>query len=398
MTNVEKVSYAHKEVIFPKKEYTERLSKVRKQMKSSDLNGFLAFEPACHFYLTGFQSINSTDYRVLVITLDKDPSLIVWGDSELPAAYITTWLSGENIIGYSTGEDNIKVTHRVLENLGLKNKKIGLEEDSSLLTPEAYNRLTGTFDAQFVNSSNLVKGVMSLKSEGEIEYIRKAAGITEKGMSAAIDSIKEGVTDNEVAKEASQAMLAAGSEYMCMQPIVTSGMRSGIPHSTHRRVKLEKGDSVLLEMSGCYNRYNAPMMRSAFVGKPTKRAKEISVGCKIALDNVLNALGPGKTFDEVAKAGKKGISEIKEPIIFHKVYGYSIGIGFPPTWADNGELLILEGDDRKLKPGMVFHHTMSVRDPGKYGIALSETSLITESGCEVLTSFDRELFQIPALK
>ena len=146
-------------------------------------------------------------------------------------------------------------------------------------------------------------------------------------------------------------------------------------------------------MSGVFNRYHAPMMRTVFIGEPTKRVYEMFNGCKIALGKILTVMAPGKTFDEVAKAGKEGISLIKDPIVWHKTYGYSIGIGFPPTWADNNDLRILEGDQRKLKTGMVFHHTMSVRDPGKHGVALSETTMVTESGCEVLTNFDRNLFQ-----
>lgn len=382
--------YIHMEVPFPVQVYKTRLDKVRKEMESRNLDGLIAFSAAVQFYLTGYQSKNTSSYRALIIPLKDSPFLIVW-ELEIPGAQLTSWLNNENLIGYPNNYLGIETTKNILHKMGLKNKNIGIEEDSVLFRD--YNAITNGFSANYFNSSDLVREIMSIKSKGEIDFIRKAALITEKGMKAAINTIQEGVTDNDVAKEAYYAMVGAGSEYFSSQPFVTSGIRSGIPHTTFNRVKIKKGESVLLEMSGVFNRYHAPMMRTVFIGEPTKRVYEMFNGCKIALGKILSVMAPGKTFDEVSKAGKEGISLIKDPIVWHKTYGYSIGIGFPPTWADNNDLRILEGDQRKLKTGMVFHHTMSVRDQGKYGVALSETTVVTESGCEVLTNFDRNLFQ-----
>lgn len=382
--------YIHMELPFPVQVYKTRLDKVRKQMESHNLDGLIAFSAAAQFYLTGYQSMNTSSYRALIIPLKGSPFLIVW-ELEIPGAQLNSWLNNENLIGYPNDYHGVETTKNILHKMDLKNKNIGIEEDSLLF--RNYNAITNGFPANYFNSSDLVRGIMSIKSKVEIDFIRKAALITEKGMEAAINTIQEGVTDNDVAKEAYYTMVGAGSEYFSSQPFVTSGMRSGIPHTTFNRVKIKKGESVLLEMSGVFNRYHAPMMRTVFIGEPTKRVYEMFNGCKIALGKILSVMAPGKTFDEVSKAGKEGISLIKDPIVWHKTYGYSIGIGFPPTWADNNDLRILEGDQRKLKTGMVFHHTMSVRDPGKYGIALSETTMVTESGCEVLTNFDRNLFQ-----
>ena len=100
------------------------------------------------------------------------------------------------------------------------------------------------------------------KSPREIEYIRRAARITDAGVTAAIDAAREGATDNDVAAAANRAMFDAGTEYMCISPIVTSGARSGVLHSTHKRNTLEKEDSVCVELGGCYQRYTAPIMRN----------------------------------------------------------------------------------------------------------------------------------------
>ena len=153
-------------------------------------------------------------------------------------------------------------------------------------------------------------------------------------MAAAIDVAREGASDNDMAAAASEALVAAGSEYMCVSPIITSGRRSGILHSTHKRNRLEKGDVVLLEMGGCIHRYTAPTMRTVFIGEPPAEARRMAEACLTALGNVLATIRAGITSDEVAQAGWEGMNLAGDDFVFHGSFGYAVGAGFPPTWAD----------------------------------------------------------------
>ena len=204
-------------------------------------------------------------------------------------------------------------------------------------------------------------------------------------MAAAIDAAREGATDNDMAAAASEALIAAGSEYMCLSPVVTSGRRSGILHSTHKRNRLETGDVVLLEMGGCIHRYSAPTMRTVFIGEPPAEAMRMAEACLTALGNILNTIRAGATADEVAQVGWENILSAGDGFVFHGNFGYAIGAGFPPTWADDTGA-IMSGIDTVLRPGMVFHHPVALRRMGRYGTAFSETTVVTEDGCEVLTS------------
>jgi Xaa-Pro aminopeptidase len=113
--------------------------------------------------------------------------------------------------------------------------------------------------------------------------------------------------------------------------------------------------------------------------------------CHRALDNVLAAIRPGVTADEVARAGWQGLASAGKDLVFHGNFGYAVGAGFPPTWAD-GTARIELGVQTRLQSGMVFHHPVALRKLGQYGVALSETSVVTEDGCEVLTDVERQLF------
>jgi Xaa-Pro dipeptidase len=316
--------------------------------------------------------------------------MLAW-ELELPSALASSWV--EDGAAYHTGGDKFQVTRRVLAQHGLLGGTIGIERDSPYLSALEQDRLATALDGcALADGSGIVKQLPRVKSPQEIAYIRAAGGTTAAGMRAAIEAATAGATDNQVAAAAHQAMIAAGSEYPCGAPIVTTGPRSGIPHTTHRRIRIEPGDPVWIELAGCYQRYNAPLMRTVFVGQPPAGARQLADASLASLDAVLATVRPGLTFNEVAVAGARALPLDDASIVFHQTSGYSIGLGFPPSWADDETLVVQHGNQTVLEPGMVFHATMGLRRNGQYGAVTSETIAVTEAGCAVLTDFSRQYF------
>ena len=103
-------------------------------------------------------------------------------------------------------------------------------------------------------------------------------------------------------------------------------------------------------------------------------------------------MGPGIAARDAAEAGWRELKTAGEDLVFHGTFGYGIGAGFPPNWADASGF-IRSDQDTVLEPGMVFHHPVAVRRLGEFGVAFSETSVITDDGCEVLTQGPRELIE-----
>ena len=106
-----------------------------------------------------------------------------------------------------------------------------------------------------MDGTGLVEAGRAIKSAEEIALIRQACRITEAGAVAALDAIRPGVTENAVSSAAYAAMMAQGSDFFAGDPIVTSGWRSGVAHLTFGNRRLEPGDTILLELSGCHRRY-----------------------------------------------------------------------------------------------------------------------------------------------
>ena len=376
------------EPAFPVEEYEARLAAVRQEMRERDVEVLVVQHPPNVLYLTGYQTFSPNFGECLVVPLEGDPTMIV-PSPELGGALVHTWLDDRR--GYVPDRSNAQYIADTLREKNLDGAKVGVEKGSHGLPAGTYDGLVGALPkTQFVDGSGIVEAVKTVKSPREIEHIRAAAQTTKAGMAAAIDVARAGANDNDMAAAASEAIVAAGSEYMCLSPVVTSGRRSGILHSTHKRNRLEKGDVVLLEMGGCIHRYSAPTMRTVFIGDPPAEAKRTAEACLTALGNVLSTIRAGVTADEVAQAGWEGMKLAGDGFVFHGNFGYAIGAGFPPTWADDTGA-IMSGIDTVLRPGMVFHHPIALRRMGRYGTAFSETTVVTEDGCEVLTSSPREI-------
>ncbi len=102
-------------------------------------------------------------------------------------------------------------------------------------------------------------------------------------------------------------------------------------------------------------------------------------------------IGPGVRAEDVDRAARGTIERLGFGEFFHQRTGYSIGLGYPPTWTERGMFSLNRGDVDLLEPGMVFHVIPALLLPGIGGFGFSETVLVTELGCDVLTSNPRSL-------
>src|SRR5688500_2965984 len=224
--------------------------------------------------------------------------------------------------------------------------------------------------------------------------MKKSAAANDAGMQAGLDAVREGASENDVAAAIMHAAIKAGSEYLGMDPFVTSGPRSGVPHTTWRRRKIENGDLVALETTACYNRYHTATFRTGGVGRVPHLALDMYKTCDEALSAAIDAMRVGRTCADVHNACQAVIDRDGFTGSYRKRTGYSIGISFAPDWGE-GNILGLNHDIHvPLQPGMVFHVPVALREWGKFTVAVSETVLVTESGARPLGKLKREMRRV----
>lgn len=378
-------------VVFPKSEYEQRISQVRSRMREEGLDALLVTEHCNLFYLTGYYTFGSGNYACLVLPLGGEPTLQVCS-LELAAAVVNTWVMdiaasvwqqqfGEK---FGAGEQ----LAAIMKDKGLEDKRLGVEMSRRGLLVSVYQSLQLHLPrANLVDASALVDELTYVKSALELDCLRKAGEYTAAGIEASYAAARSGATDNDIARAGYDAMIAAGSEFMSVQPIVTSGARSSFLHQTYRRTRIEADDIVFLEYSGCHHRYNAPLMRTIVTGKPTECMLRIADAVEQTLSSTIAALKPGRTFHDIAVCAKNAHAAVDDDMYFFGSYGYGVGIGFPPTWG--GSLHLTEGDERVLLQGMTLHLPIVFAVPGKFAVAFSETVVVTDDGCEPIVKHPR---------
>ena len=374
---------------FSASEYQDRIKSVRLTMEAAQIEVLLISEPANIYYLAGFSTFAVYDAYTMILPLHGAPAIHVY-PTEIPAAW-STWVEDIYPFDWSQMDSIGSQLAVILKERALEGKNVGMELTRGGFVPKTFEELKGLLPTNtFCDASEVVLETRLIKSPQEIDYMRKAGQITAKGVNASLAAVGVGLTDTEIAKVGHEAMLGAGSDFFCMDPIVNSGYRSSWHHATHRRVMLQQGDVVYMEYGGCYQRYTSPMMRTAVIGTPSTEILRITEVVKQTLTLTIQNAKAGRTGHDVAMAVKPAFEALMPEVWFMGVLGYSVGAGFPPTWADH-ITLIGEGVETILQPGMTFHLPIMFRVPGKFGIGLSETIAITEGDCEILTEQDQNL-------
>lgn len=375
---------------FPLEEYERRLRAVREEMERRGLSALVLFGPENLFYLLGFESIGFSSFQLALIPAVAEPLLLV-REMEAPGAVRSSWIASAPVT-VTDGDDHVAAAVAFLRGAVADHSRLGIERTASFCTAVTYLAIVdGLTGIDVADGSGIVESVRRTKSSVEIDFIRRAARYTEAGMRAAMDTIRAGVTENDVAAAAAAAIYSAGSEYMCSAPIVTSGPRSGIAHTTFARRRLAQGDAILVELGAVHGRYAGPLMRTAVIGPPSKLILDMFDTCERALSAAICSIRPGVTAGSVHAECQRVIDASGFSANFRKRLGYSVGVGFPPDWGEGHIIDLSHGATTILEPGMVFHMPPALREHLVAGVGCSETVLVTGEGVEVITEFPREL-------
>jgi Xaa-Pro aminopeptidase len=381
------------ELAFTEAEFDRRLAGTRAGMSERGLDLLLVFTPENVSYLTGYETIGYSSFLCLLVPREGTPRMIV-REMELDVAHATTWLS--EFATVSDTQDPIEIASGIVAELARSGAAVGVEETSPFVSARTWRGVVDSLTrigAQPVDGSGLVEPVRRVKSDEELVLIREACDLAVAGMDAAVNAVQSGVTENQVASVAFTAMVDGGSDFLSGGPIVTSGVRGSIAHTTFGNRTILDGDAVLVELGGCRRRYGGALMRTVGVGGGGDRFSELATVLDEALDAAIAAIAPGRTCGSVDAACRTHIEGAGLGRWFRKRTGYSMGVAFAPDWGEGHIASMRDGDDMVLEPGMAFHLPPAVRLPGETVYGVSETIVVTANGCDVLTDFPRRLMR-----
>ncbi|MDQ2701041.1 MAG: Xaa-Pro peptidase family protein [Actinomycetota bacterium] len=387
-----------KELAFPAEEYFRRMARVQERMADQGIDVLCCFNIASSCYLTGYDSHMAPTYQVTVLPVKGAP-IFTCAELEAPVVNFHAVIEDVRVFDWTKASDTATSLAELLIELGHSTDKIALElkNDENFAVGRAcdaftYMKLTELLPgADFVDGTRLVLEERLIKTEQELDYMREAGKMTWAALQASLEVTEDGVNENVIAAAAYHGATTAGSELMSIDPMLITGPRTGLmPHIPYRRHVVNAGDLVYMEYTGTFWRYNAPSMRSAVIGTPSARQQELADVSIEVLNTIIAEARPGRSGDDVAQIAGK-LWEKVPGSWFHGGFGYAIGMALQPSWTEQA-VYIAEGAERELEAGMCFHLPINPMYPGEFGLGFSESIVITEDGCEVLTpGLDLEL-------
>ncbi|MBZ7924277.1 M24 family metallopeptidase [Ensifer adhaerens] len=374
---------------------------MQERMKAANIDVVVSQDPANMCWLTGYDGWSFYVPQCVLVHVDEELPIWFGRAQDEKSAILTTGLPSRNIVPFSEylvqnpdGHPYDELAQLIRER-GWSRARIGVEMDAHFYTARCHEHLVrGLPGAAFCNNRDLVNWARLIKSDAEMVLIREAGVICSHAMERAISKMRPGVPQNEVIAELYHAQIKGvdglGGDYAAICPLMPVGEGTATPHLTWTEDPLPDTGLAILEIAGVRRRYHAALTRTVHFGKPPQIYLDVAKAIVDGVDAGLDAARSGNSAEQVEAAWQNVLRSRgfkKESRV-----GYPVGLAYPPDWGER-TVSLRPGDKTELQPGMCFHFMAGVW-LGDFGLAISESFVVTDKGGEKLCSSPRELIVI----
>ena len=302
----------------------------------------------------------------------------------------------------------------------IKKKKIGTEMDVLPATQmQEYQEVFSDFE--FVNVSPLILEQRQTKDASEVHKLKKACEVMDAGHKAALLTLKEGITELELAAAVENAHRLAGHEgtffirqpdfFMSTGPIASGpnlykisgavytitgvGLSALVPAGPSRR-PISKGDLIIIDVPTLVNGYHADQTRTYILGKAPQKVKTLYGKLKEIADYLIGEITPGMTCSQIYQMAIGKSKELKIADAFlnfgkgrkSRMIGHGIGLEL------NEPPILSTYNNSQISDGFVLALDMHMMDENVGVVKLEDMILVTNNGNQILTKSPRDLFEI----
>jgi len=369
---------------FSKEEFSKRKQSVLKSMKEQNLDALLMFRQESMYWLTGYDTFGYVFFQTLI--LDQTGNVILLTRApDLRQAQNTSNIENIRIWVDKDGINPTDDLKKILNELNLKNKNIGIEYEAYGMTGRNALRLNKSLDnyCRVEDQSELITKLRVIKSDEELVYVRKAAELADRALDEAWKYTKAGASEAKILAEMQKAVLEGGGDYPANEYIIGSGDNALLCRYQSEKRNLSPTDQLSLEWAGTFKHYHSAMFRTIPIGKADSKHIKMHEACVEALNNCVKTLKPGNTAGEVFDAHAKTFDDLGFNKARMNACGYSLGSTFAPNWMDWP--MLYTGNPYIITPGNVFFlHMILMDSTANLAMNLGETYLVTENGNERL--------------
>jgi len=369
---------------FSKEEFSNRKNKVLKSMKEQNINALLIFRQESMYWLTGYDTFGYVFFQCLVLK-DNGEIVLLTRAPDLRQAQNTSNI--ENIKIWVDKDDSNPTNDlkKILDELDLKGKNLGIEYDSYGLTGKNTLKLNKSLDnyCSIQDKSELITKLRVVKSNEEIVLVKKAAELADRALDEVWKHTKVGTSESKILAEMNRVIFEGGGDYPANEFIIGSGKNALLCRYQAEKQILSNPDQLTVEWAGTYRHYHSAMFRTIPIGKADPKHFKMHEACIEALKNCENKLKPGNKIGEVFDVHAKTFDDLGFNKSRMNACGYSLGATFSPNWMDWP--MLYTGNPYVIEPGNVFFMHMILMDSdNELAMNLGETYLVTENANERL--------------
>ena len=350
-------------------------AKIAAELDAAGLDAILLTEEANRFYASGFHSAG-TDGMALVTRRGN----YYFTDSRYTEA-ASRVVRDAAVEEVGRGRGYLTLIREVLQRDGVA--RMGF--DDAAMTVRDYNRYREGLPCELAPAAELLEKLRAQKDPEELEIMIAAQRIAERALAEALNDIRPGVTEKEIASRIQYLMLHYGAEDKSFDPIVVSGPNGSLPHGVPSDRPIQAGEFVTIDMGCVYHGYCSDMTRTVAVGHVTEEMEQVYDTVLRAQLAGIAAARAGATGAEVDGAARQVITDAGYGPYFGHSFGHGVGVEIHES--PNAT----PGNDQPLPERAVISAEPGIYLPGKLGVRIEDVLYLTEEGCRNLTEAPKEL-------
>ena len=312
------------------------------------------------------------------------PILVTAGQAIITPDTVDLYLDSRYLLLYS----HLPYAQPLQDILPLPKK---IQFDGGSLSYERVEQLRKSYpETTWINLPHPVSDIRAIKSEDEQKKLIDAGHLNSRGFDFLLSQLKEGVSEEELARKLHLFFIEQGGDRLAFDPIIAFGAGSAAPHYRASSRKLKKGDIVLIDIGVRKHGYYSDMTRTQFFGPPHPELEKIYHIVKEAQELALNYVKEGVTSIQLDQIAREYITEQGYGPNFGHSLGHGVGLEIhenPFLRSKPPEVTIKEGMCITIEPGIYL--------PELGGVRIEDAVIVTKEGSINLTNRSKDLMVIP---